>query len=44
MADVINFKIYLRSSSNPMVDRMKKGETEIQKVGISRTKTAFYMK
>ena len=40
--DVINFNIYLGSSSKAMVDRYKKrGRSKYKKLNISRTKTAF---
>ena len=43
--DVMNFKVYLRSSSKAMVDGQKKREGQkYKKLNISKTKRAFQMK
>ena len=43
--DVMNFKIYLRSSPKAMADRYKKGEGQkYKKLNILRTKRAFQKK
>ena len=42
MDDVINFKIYLRSSSKAMADREKKREEGIQKFEYLEIKESFF--
>ena len=43
--DVINFTIYLQTTSNTMGDReIKRGRWKYKKLNISRTKRAFWMK
>ena len=43
--DVINFKIFLKSTSKAMADRgTKRGKQKYKNSNISRTKRAFYMK
>ena len=43
--DVMNFKIYLRSTSKAMADREKKrGTQKYKNLNVSRTKRAFEMK
>ena len=44
IADVLNFKIYLPSSSKPMTGREKKGKTEIQKFEYLDNEKRFQMK
>ena len=45
VGDIINFKMFLGSSSKPMADREKKsGRQKDKNLNISRTKRAFQMK
>ena len=41
---MINFKIYLQTTSKAMADKEKKGRWKYKNLNISRTKRAFQMK